>query len=131
MKIDRFEDLVSWKKARELVIATYRVTNEGQFLSDFGLRDQIRRAAISVMSNIAEGYSRQTDKEFIQFLYIAKGSTSELQSQLYIASDLGYISESMFKNIYSKAHEILKLLSGLIKYLKGSSTKEPRQTTCD
>jgi len=88
--------------------------------SDNFLKDQIRRASISIMSNIAEGYARQTDKEFVQFLYVAKGSASELQSQLYIASDLNYISEADFKVLYELSEETIRLISGFIKYLKGS-----------
>jgi len=123
MKIERFEDIEAWKKARELVAAIYRITEESQFSRDYGLRDQIRRSAVSIMSNIAEGFSRQTNKEFIQFLFIAKGSASELQSQLYIALDLGYVSESKFQEIYDLATDALKLISGLIRHLKNAAKR--------
>lgn len=82
MIIQRFEDIVAWQKGRELVDKVYKLTSEDKFSRDFVLKDQIRRAAISIMSNIAEGYARQTNREFIQFLYIARGSASETKSQL-------------------------------------------------
>ncbi len=118
-KIKNFEDIQAWQKARELVIEIYRVTSENErFPNDFSLKDQIRRASISIMSNIAEGYSRQTDREFIQFLFVAKGSASEVQSQLYVALDLKYISPSTFATLYGLADEAIRLISGFIKYLK-------------
>jgi len=89
--IKRFEDIKAWQKARALVRDIYEVTSKGNFAKDYSLKDQIRRASISVMRNIAEGFSRQTDREFIQFLHVAKGSTSEVRSQLYVALDLKYI----------------------------------------
>ena len=121
MKIERFEDIEAWKKARELVKSIYQVTREGDFAKDYGLKDQIRRASVSIMSNIAEGYARQTDKEFGQFLHIALGSVAEVQSQLYIAQDLGYISSAEFGRIYELASETARLIMGFIKYLRGSS----------
>lgn len=118
MKIRRFEDIVAWQKARELVNRIYRLSSGGKLDRDFSLKNQIRRAAISVMSNIAEGYARQTDKEFVQFLYIARGSAFEIQSQLYIALDLEYISQEEFKETYEAVSEISRLIMGLIKYLQ-------------
>lgn len=117
-RIERFEDIEAWKKGRGLAKDIYAVTGKGTFARDYGLRDQIRRAAVSVISNIAEGFSRQTDKEFIQFLYIAKGSASEVQSQLYIALDLCYVSQEEFGNLYKQADEIGRLIFGFIRYLK-------------
>ena len=119
--INRYEDIQAWQKARELVRVIYKITNDGDFARDFGLRDQIRRASVSTMSNIAEGFSRQTDKEFIQFLYIAKGSASEMQSQLYVALDLGYLPESTFQEIYGSTEDTVKLISGFVKYLKSGA----------
>ncbi|MCK4392504.1 four helix bundle protein [Candidatus Bipolaricaulota bacterium] len=121
VQIKRFEDIEAWKKARVLVKEIYQTTGKGKFAKDFSLKDQIRRAAVSVMSNIAEGFSRQTDKEFIQFLFMSKGSVSEIQSQLYIANDLGYIDEEEFTGLYHDADEIARLISGFIRYLKGAS----------
>ena len=117
-KIGRFEDIEAWKRARELVNSIYQVTSEGSFAKDYSLKDQIRRASISVMSNIAEGYSRQTDREFIHFLHVAKGSASEVQSQLYVGLDLKYISQSTFEELYGLSDETIKLVSGFVRYLK-------------
>ena len=100
--------------------AVYEATRSDRFGRDYGLCNQIQRAAVSVISNIAEGFSRQTDKEFIQFLYIAKGSVSEVQSQLYIAYDVGYLSKDEFAELYKRADEVARLVSGFIRYLKGA-----------
>lgn len=118
-RIKRFEDITAWQRARTLVRDIYEVTSRGNFAKDYSLKDQIRRASISVMSNIAEGFSRQTDREFIQFLHVAKGSASEMQSQLYVALDLEYISEATFKELYELLEETIKLISGFVRYLKG------------
>jgi len=91
-KIERFEEIEAWQDARLLVKGIYEVTDGGRFARDFGLRDQIRRAAISTMSNIAEGFERGSDKDFIRFLYMAKASAGEVRSQLYVAMDLGLSS---------------------------------------
>jgi len=93
VKISRFEDLNCWQEAKRLVNSIYSVCSVNGFKKDFGLRDQITRSAISIMANIAEGFSRKTNKEFIQFLFIAKSSAAELQSHLYIAMDQGYITK--------------------------------------
>jgi len=120
MKIEKFEDIQAWEKARELVRQVYHITCEGDFAKDYALKDQIRRASISVMCNVAEGYARQTDKEFAQFLYIALGSVAEVQSQLYIARDLNYISQDDFSKIYELGSEVARLITGFIKYLRGT-----------
>jgi len=117
--IERFEDIEAWKKARELAKDIYAVTSKGGFAKDFSLKDQIRRAAVSIISNVAEGFSRQTDQEFVQFLHISKGSTSEVQSQLYVALDLDYINREEFERLYDEADQVARLISGFIKYLKG------------
>ncbi len=120
-KFSSFEEILAWKKAREFNLEIYKIVEKSNsFSSDFGLRDQIRRASISISSNIAEGYERDTTKEFLRFLFIAKGSSAEVRSQLYLAKDLNYISDGMFKNLNKKIIEISKLLSGLIKYLKST-----------
>jgi len=118
MRIEKFEDMKVWQKARELVKNVYQVTKEGQFGKDFGLRDQMRKAAVSIMSNISEGFERGSKKEFIQFLTIARGSAAEVKSQLYVASDIKYISEDFFKRLYSEVSDIGKMLNGFISYLK-------------
>lgn len=92
----RFEDIKAWQKAREITVAVYSATSTGTFERDFGLKDQIRRSAVSIMSNIAEGYGRRTNKDFANFLVIAHASAAETQSHLYIALDLKYISEDTF-----------------------------------
>ena len=100
--IERFEDLEAWKIAREVTKEIYRVSKNDLFIRDFGLRDQICRASVSIMSNIAEGFERDGNKEFVNFLSIAKGSSGEVRSQLYVALDQNYISENEFNFIYGK-----------------------------
>ncbi|MBV9110958.1 MAG: four helix bundle protein [Gemmatimonadetes bacterium] len=111
MKITRFEDLLVWQRARELSLAVYRATSSGLFARDFGLRDQIRRAAVSVMSNIAEGFGRYTLPEIRRFITIAKGSASEVRSQLYLARDLGYVSESDHQALSALCVEVDRMLA--------------------
>lgn len=118
MKIERFEDLEIWQLARKLVQSIYKLTSQSKFSRDFSLVNQIQRSTISIMSNIAEGFERKSKKEFIQFLYTAKGSCGELRSQLYIALDLTYISKNDFDENYRIAEQISKSLAGFIKYLK-------------
>jgi len=115
--IERFEDIKAWQAARDLVSAIYRVTAQGQFAKDFCLRDQVRRASVSVMSNIAEGFERSSDREFRRFLYIAKGSAGEVRSHLLVAVDLGYITAEEFSDLRTKSEEVAKSLSGFITYL--------------
>jgi len=100
-KIEKFEDIEAWKKARELAKEIYAISNEALFARDFGLRDQIRRAAVSVMSNIAEGFERGGDVEFRRFLAIAKGSAGEVKAQLYVALDAGMIDQATFDSLVS------------------------------
>lgn len=128
-KIERFEDIQAWQEARELAKAIYRVSATGQWAKDFALRDQIRRAAISVMSNIAEGFDRQGDAEFGRFLPIAKGSASEVKSQLYVALDQGYIEEASFNVLYESCDKVVRFLGGFVRYLSGK--KDVRRSTLD
>jgi four helix bundle protein len=121
LTIKRFEELESWKKARELTNKIYTVTEEGNFKRDFALKDQIRRASISVLSNIAEGFERGGDKEFLQFLAVAKGSCGEIRAQLYVALDRSYITPEVFQRLTTITTEIGRLLSGLMKYLARSN----------
>jgi len=118
-----FEELPVWQKARELVKFIYGVTKEDPFRKDFSLVDQIRRAAVSVMSNVAEGFERGSNTEFIQFLYIAKGSAGETRTQLYVALDQNYIPPEGFRRGCSLCKDASGQLSGLIDYLKGSRLK--------
>lgn len=113
-------DLRTWKRARELTKAIYQVTSTGEFARDFSLRDQIRRASVSIMSNIAEGFERKRDKEFKYFLSLAKGSTGEIKAQLYVALDAKFISKSQFAQLYDLAADIGHLINGLIRYLTKS-----------
>lgn len=106
-----------WQLARMLVKDIYECTNRENFNRDFALKNQMTKSAISVMSNIAEGFERKSNKEFIQFLFIAKGSAGELRSQLFVALDLKYVDENEFKLLFEKTEIISKSLSGLIKYL--------------
>ena len=122
-KIERFEDVVSWQKARELTKLVYRLSKAVEFGRDFGLRDQIRRASVSIMSNIAEGFERGGDKEFIQFLSQAKGSCGEVRSQLYVALDQEYLLASEFDEITRLAVETSKLISGFMTYLAQSDLR--------
>lgn len=114
MKINKFEDIVVWQKAKDLIIICYKSFNS---LRDFSFRDQIQRAAVSIMNNIAEGFERMGNKEFKKFLYISKGSCAEVRSMLYLALELNYISEQEFNNLYERTVEISRMLSGLIKTL--------------
>jgi len=122
-KIEQFEDIEAWQKARELTSRIYNVSNAGAFARDFGLRDQIRRASVSIMSNIAEGFERGSNKEFIQFLFIAKGSAGEVRSQLYVALDQGYIKKDTFASLSQQTSEISRMISGLASYLSQSEMK--------
>ena len=113
----KFEDIDAWKRGRKLVTSVYEVTGEGLFANDYGLREQIRRAAVSICSNIAEGFGRRGNKEFIKFLWIAKGSAAEVQSQLYHARDLKYIQHDKAKELYDKTNLISAEICSLIKSL--------------
>ena len=121
--IRSFEDIVAWQLARELVREIYRVTSTGDLKKDYGLRDQVRRASVSIVSNIAEGFERGSDKEFIRFLSYAKGSCGEVRTQLYIAKDLDYLSDSTFQDLREIVVRNGEVISGLIRYLKGSGLK--------
>ena len=111
--IERFEDFVAWQKARTLTSTLYRMTSEGSFSRDFPLRDQIRRAAISIMSNIAEGFERGKPTEFHQFLCIAKASCAELRSQLYVALDVRHVDQTQFDQVMGLADDVGRLVGGL------------------
>lgn len=121
--ITRFEDLDAWKIARELTREVYRVSSIGAFAKDFGLRNQIQKASVSIMSNVAEGFERDGNREFCNFLSIGKGSAGEVKSQLYVALDQNYISEPDFQLIYGKATENGRVISGLMNYLRQSDLK--------
>lgn len=113
MKVEKFEDLFAWQKARELTKQIYQLTKGGSFSKDFGLRDQIQRAAVSIMSNLAEGFERGSSSEFHQFVVIAKASCAEVRSQLYVALDVGYIAQSEFEQVNKLAEEVSRIIGGL------------------
>lgn len=117
-KIGRFEDIVAWQKAMQLTDLIYTVTGKEKFSKDFGLKDQIRRASVSVVSNIAEGFERESNNQFIYFLVIAKGSAGELRTQLYIARSQNYITETEFKKLNDMVLEVSKTISGFVSYLR-------------
>jgi four helix bundle protein len=122
-KIIKFEDIESWKLARSFTKEVYNITATGKFARDFALRDQIRRAAVSILSNIAEGFERGGDNEFLQFLSVAKGSCGEARAQLYVALDQGYIAASEFQSLSNSASEVSQLISGFLKYLRQSNLR--------
>ena len=117
-KSQRFEDLQSWQKARQLANAVYELTRQPAFAKDFQLRDQIRDAAGSVMHNIAEGFDAGTRAEFVRFLKIARRSASEVQSELYLALDQKYITAEQLNSTYDLATETKRLINGMIAYLR-------------
>jgi len=114
----RFEDIIAWQKAREITREIYRETTNGEFNRDFDLRSQIRRASISIMANIAEGFGRRTDKDFVNFLNIAHASAYEVQSHLYVALDLTYIRPERFSVLYSNLDEICRMIYALGQRLR-------------
>jgi len=124
-----FEDLPVWQNARELAVQVYKTTAKGKLREDYGLRNQMQRATVSVSSNIAEGFERGSKQESIQFLYIAKGSCGELRSQLFIANDIGYMENTDFKNLLKSAANVSKQISGFIEYLKTSKFKGQKYQT--
>ena len=116
--IKNFEELIAWQKSRELAGYVYELTRKDKFSRDFGLRDQIQRAASSVMHNIAEGFESGSDPEFVRFLKIARRSAGEVQSQLYLALDVDYITENELQKAYMLAREVKKLINGMMTYLR-------------
>ena len=119
----KFEEIEAWKRSRELTRRIYALSRCGPFAKDFGLRDQIRRASVSIMSNIAEGYDRSGTGEFVQFLATAKGSTAEVKCQLYVALDQAYIDNGTFRELATLATETGNMIGGLMKYLRRSGIK--------
>jgi four helix bundle protein len=131
----KIEDMLAWQKAKALTIEIYKITNEPLFRKDFGLKDQIRRAAVSVPSNIAEGFGRGGTNEFKNFLSIAKGSLYEVKTQLIISFELGLVEEKLKEQLIINIEEVTGMIAGLIKYLKNTEIKgskyssEKNQTT--
>ena len=119
----RFDEIEAWQKARELTKVVYGISGRGAFARDFGLRDQIRRAIVSIMANIAEGFERDGTGEFVQFLAIAKGSAAEVLSHAYVALDQDFISKESFDRLAAKTSEVARMLAALMTYLRKSGTK--------
>lgn len=122
-KIEKFEDILSWQTAREAAKGIYLISSVGEFSRDFALKDQIRHSSISIMPNIAEGFEREGNKEFINFSSIAKGSCAEARSQLYVAFDQNYINSNQFELTYTKLDETGRLIGGFMNYLNQSDFK--------
>lgn len=118
MTFRRFEEIEAWQTARKVAERIYDMTDRGAFARDYALRDQVRRAVISTMSNIAEGFSRRSEREFSQYLFVAKASAAELQSHFYIALDRGYVAEDEFNRIYDRLDHYSRQVSNLITYLR-------------
>ena len=121
-----FEDLEVWKSARELTNRIYKASGNGAFSKDYGLRDQIRRASVSIMSNIAEGYERGGNQELIQFLSIAKGSCGEVRCQLYVAGDEGYIDKKECGQLVDAFRRLSIMINNFMDYLRRSPYKGPK-----
>ena len=127
-KIGRFEDLEAWRTARGAVQGIYRMTVDGAFAQDIALRDQIGRAAVSMMANVAEGFSRHSNREFVPSLFMAKASAAEVQSHLYVALDQGYFTQEQFTSLYQETDRFCRQVSGLITYLLGRQHPKPQLT---
>jgi four helix bundle protein len=119
-KIERFEDVIAWQKARGPTKEIYASTRIGGFARDYGVKDQIQRASVSTMANIAEGFERGGDREFLQFLSNSKGSCGEVKSHLYVALDQAYVTQLGFDQLYAKADEVSRLVAGFMTYLQQS-----------
>lgn len=122
-KFNSFEEIKAWQKAYQITISVYQATSNGSFSRDFGLRDQIRRASVSIMANIAEGHGRRTNSEFANFLNLARGSAAEVQSHLHIARGLEYIDQALFDELYTMLDEVSKMTFALARYLREGSEK--------
>lgn len=124
-RIERFEEIEAWKQARKLTKAVYRVTRSGSFHEDLGLRDQLQRAAVSTMANIAEGFDGASNREFIKFLGYTFRSATEVQSHLYVALDQGYITQRDFDSIYDLTVQVKSLVRGFTRYLRSHRRAKP------
>lgn len=126
---ERFEEIEAWRRARDLCAEIYRISGKGPFAKDFGLRDQMRRASVSIMSNIAEGFERSGSGEFVQFLAVAKGSAGEVRSRLYIALDQKYIAREDFSRLSKSAADTARMVAGLMNYLRKAGVKGTKYKT--
>lgn len=119
----KFEEILAWQKARTITARIYSISNSGPFSRDFSLRDQAKRASLSIMANVTEGHGRRTRTEFANFLNIARASAIELQSHLYVALDLGYITKRDFTELYDELEQVSRMTISLSKYLRGTESK--------
>ncbi|MFP4642341.1 MAG: four helix bundle protein [Chloroflexota bacterium] len=126
-KIERFEDIEAWKAAREVARRAYDISRSGEFARDFALRDQVQRAAVSIMANIAEGFDSGSNREFLKFLNYALRSATELQSHLYVALDQGYLNEEEFETLFAVVDKCKSLISGFSRYLRS----RPKQSNVE
>ena len=124
-RVERFEDLIAWQKARVLTREVYRATRRGAFAKDFGLSGQVQRASVSIMSNIAEGFERRGRTEFHRFLFTAKSSCAELRSHLYVAYDIGYLGDSEFQELFAMAEEVGRIVGGLRVAVERQRDQQP------
>ncbi len=130
--ITRFEEIESWKTSRQLTLLVYKFSEQGAFAKDYGLKDQIRRASVSVMSNIAEGFESRTNVQFVNYLGHAKASSGEVRSQLYVAADLNYISQEQFSEAYELADKSSRQIRRFIEYLeKNSASRSVRDDSAE
>lgn len=129
MTIQNFEDLEIWKDARRLTKTIYRISKAEKFSKDFTLRDQLRRATVSIMSNIAEGFERGGNQEFSQFLYVAKGSCGEVRSQIYVALDQEYVEKDVADGVLTSVKRLSVMIKHLIDHLKRSGMRGPKYST--
>jgi len=127
----RIEEIEAWQKARALVRKIYSVSRTSEFSKDFGLRDQIRRASVSILSNIAEGFERDGTGEFAQFLAVAKGSAGEVKAQIYVALDQAYITQQQFEGLMSDVNETARMIKGLMTYLKKTKIRGTKYKGAD
>jgi len=127
--VTKFEDLIAWQEARKLVSMVYKLTSDGAFARDFGLKDQIQRAAVSAMTNIAEGFDNESTAEFARFLGMARRSAVEVQSLLYAALDIRYIEEAIFKTYYDQAKKTQAIIGGLKKGILKNPRRPARPAT--
>jgi four helix bundle protein len=130
---ERFEDIEAWQRGRRLVRSVYDMSGRGTFARDFALRDQARRAAISIVANIAEGFERGGTREFLQFLSMARGSAGELRAHLCLALDLGYLNDTEFRDFNEQCIHVSRMIARLMNYLRGTTIKgqkylEPSRT---
>lgn len=123
-KIKRFEDMEIWQKSVEIAVEVYRISEEGRLKTDFGMKDQIRRAAASISDNIAEGFEYDNNKDFIRFLRYSKGSSGELRNKLYILHKAGFLNQEYYENMYERLIDLSKNIAGLIKYLNEYELKK-------